>query len=266
MKKKTERAYFNELWDEMTASLEDFLKHADQEKLHKFRVQVKKIRALLMLLDVALSQKKLSKNFKPVRKIFKDGGVIREAYINIQLSSHYELKNEEFILEQVNDMEKAIVSFRENAKKYLKVIKTIHSEIENELESIADEQVNEFYKDQLEQIAVTLSLNQFNDALHEARKKIKTLIYNRKVAAKALEGNLDLNHNYLDKLQGQIGDWHDTILAMQLFSAPNLDAKPVVTRIKRQHSRLQRSISKLSADFWKRATNTDHELLKITGS
>ena len=99
MKRKTERAYFNELWHEMTVSLEDFLKAGDQEKLHKFRVQVKKIRALLMLLDVALSQKKLSKSFKPVRKIFKDGGLIREAYINIQWSSHYELKNDEFILE-----------------------------------------------------------------------------------------------------------------------------------------------------------------------
>jgi CHAD domain-containing protein len=266
MKRKTERAYFNELWHEMTAALEDFLKAGDQEKLHKFRVQVKKIRALLMLLDVALSQKKLSKSFKPVRKIFKDGGVIREAYINIQLSSHYELKNEDFILEQVNDMDKAITDFRESGKKYLKTIKTAHSEIENELEAIADEQVQEFYKSQLEQIALVLSLNEFNDALHDCRKKIKTLVYNRKVAGKALEGNLDLDNDYLDKLQGQIGDWHDTILAMQLFSSPKLNAKPVVTRIKRQHTRLQRSISKLSADFWKRATNADKESIKVTGS
>ena len=266
MKRKTERAYFNELWREMTASLEGFLEDVDQEKLHKFRVQVKKIRALLTLLDAALSQKKLSKNFKPVRKIFKHGGVIREAYINIQLSSHYELKNEEFILEQVNDMEKAITEFRDNGKKYLKTIKITHSEIEDDLETITDEQVNEFYKNQLEQIAVTLSSNQFNDALHDARKKIKTLVYNRKVAATALEGNLDLNNDYLDKLQGQIGDWHDTILAIQLFSAPNLNAKPVITRIKRQHTRLQKSISKLSADFWKRAVYADKELIKVTGS
>ena len=266
MKRKTEKAYFNELWSEMTASLEDFLKAGDQEKLHKFRVQVKKLRALLTLLDAALSQKKLSKSFKPVRKIFKDGGMIREAYINIQLSSHYELKNDDFILEQVNGMESAMLNFRENGKKYLKTIKTIHSEIEDELETIADEQVSEFYKSYLEQIAVILSSNQFDDELHDCRKKIKTLVYNRKVAANALEGNLDLNNDYLDKLQDQIGNWHDTIIAIELFSAPNLDAKPVITRIKRQHTRLQRSISKLSADFWKRATYADKELVEVTGS
>jgi CHAD domain-containing protein len=163
-------------------------------------------------------------------------------------------------------MEKAITEFRDSGKKYLKTLKTTHNEIEGDLETITDEQVNEFYKSQLEQIAVILSSNQFNDALHDARKKIKTLVYNRKVAATALEGNLDLNHNYLDKLQGQIGDWHDTILAIQLFSAPNLNAKPVITRIKRQHTRLQKSISKLSADFWKRAVYADKEMIKVTGS
>ena len=163
-------------------------------------------------------------------------------------------------------MDKAITDFRENGKKYLRTVKTIHNAIENDLEAIADEQVNEFYKNHLEQIAITLGSNQFNDALHECRKKIKTLVYNRKVAAKALEGKLDLNNDYLDKLQGQIGDWHDAVIAMQLFSAPNLDAKPVITRIKRQHTRLQRSISKLSADFWKRAIYADKELTKVTGS
>jgi len=92
------------------------------------------------------------------------------------------------------------------------------------------------------------------------------LVYNRKVAGKALEGKLDLNNDYLDKLQGQIGDWHDTILAMQLFSAPNLNAKPVIMRIKRRHTRLQKSINKLSADFWKRAVYADKELIKVTAS
>lgn len=266
MKKKTGKAYFNDLWDEMTSHLESFLKDGDQEKLHKFRVQVKKLRALFTLLDAALSQKKLSKAFKPVRQIFKDGGVIREAYINIQLSSHYELKNEDFILEQVNEMEKAMTGFRENGKKYLKTVKTVHKELEDALEAIADEQISGFYKDQLERIEAALGANQFTDELHDCRKRIKTLVYNRKVAGKALEGNLELNNDYLDKLQDQIGNWHDTIIAIQLFSSPHLNAKPVVTRIKRQHTRLQRSISKLSTDFWKRATYADKELTGVTGS
>lgn len=266
MKRKAEKAYFNELWDEMESSLEGFLHDGEQEKLHRFRVQVKKSRALLTLLDATLSQKTLSKGFKPVKKIFKLGGVIREAYINIQLSSHYDLKNEDFIKEQIDNMEKAILEFRDNGKKHLKTLRDVHDELEDKLQAIEDEQVSEFYKQQLEQIALALDANQFNDELHDCRKRIKTLVYNRKVAGSALEGNLDLNNEYLDKLQGQIGDWHDTIIAIQLFSSPQLNAKPVVTRIKRQHTRLQKSIRKLSADFWKRATYADKELVNVTGS
>lgn len=254
MKKKTEKAYFNELWDQMTDDLNDFLETGDQEKLHHFRVQVKKLRALLTLLDMTIAKSKLSKEFKPVKKIFKQGGKIREAYINLQLSSHYELKNDDFILNQVNDMEKEMTDFRHHAKKYLKTIKSVHDELEDELKAIDDEKVNEFYKTHLEQIAVALNENQFNDELHNCRKKIKILMYNLKIADKALDDNFQLDKDYLDKLQGSIGDWHDTILAMQLFSAPELNDKPVITRIKQQNSRLRRSIKELSGDFWKKAT------------
>jgi CHAD domain-containing protein len=267
MKRKTGKAYFNELWDEMESSLHHFLEDGEQEKLHRFRVQIKKIRALLLLLDTALYQKTLSKKFKPVRKIFKQGGVIREAYINIQLSSHYELKNEDFIQEQVDAMEKAIIEFRDNGKKFFKTIKDVHDELETELQAIDDDQVSEFYKKELEQIALVLSTNQFDDELHNCRKRIKNLVYNRKIAGKALEdSSLDLNSEYLDKLQGLIGEWHDTILAIQLFSLPELNARPVVTRIKRHHSRLQQSIRKLSADFWKRATYADKDMVNLSGS
>jgi CHAD domain-containing protein len=266
MKRKAEKAYFNDLWDEMESSLEGFLHEGEQEKLHRFRVQVKKLRALLLLLDTALGQKALSKGFKPVRKIFKQGGVIREGYINIQLSSHYDLKDDKFIQEQVDGMEKAMIEFRDNSKKHLRTIKEARNELEGKLEAIEDEQVSEFYKKELEQIALALSENQFNDELHDCRKRIKNLIYNRKVAGTALEGIIDLNSEYLDKLQGQIGEWHDTIIAIQLFSSPKLDAKPVVTRIKRQHTRLQTSIRRLSADFWKRATYTDKEMADVAGS
>jgi hypothetical protein len=79
-------------------------------------------------------------------------------------------------------------------------------------------------------------------------------VYNRKIAGKALDGNLSLNNDYLDELQDSIGSWHDTILAIELFSAPELNVKPVVTRIKRQNTRLRKSINELSKDFFERAT------------
>jgi CHAD domain-containing protein len=254
MKRKTGKAYFNDLWDHMSANLEAFVKDGDQEKLHQFRVNVKKIRAFLLLVDDALSQNALTKQFKPVKKIFKHGGKIREAFINLQMGTQYNLNNEDFNLKQVNEMDNEILSFKKNAKKYFKTIKEVHAELEDSLQDIENNRINEFYQNQLNQIAVTLDKHEFTDELHEARKRIKTLVYNRKIAGKALDGNLNLNNDYLDELQDCIGNWHDTIIAIQLFSAPELNVKPVVTKIKRQNTRLRKSINELSKDFFTRAT------------
>jgi CHAD domain-containing protein len=260
MKRKAGKAYFNELWYQMKSDLRDFLKTGDQEKLHHFRVQVKKLRAFLFLIDHTLPHSKLSKLFKPVREIFKDGGKIREAYINIQLSSKYELNSEAFILQQVNDMDKDIKAFMENAKRYLKTIRTVYKELEAGLKPIEGKRISEFYKTQLEQITVTLNKLAFNEDLHDCRKKIKTLIYNRKIAQKALEDSLQLDNDYLDKLQDRIGEWHDSMMAIELFSAPGINAKALITKIKRQNTRQRKLISNLAGDFWRKATLANQTL------
>jgi len=254
MKRKAGKAYFNELWYQMKSDLRDFIKTGDQEKLHHFRVQVKKLQAFLLLVDQTSPHSKLLKALKPIRQIFKDGGKIREAYLNLQLSSKYGLKNDDFILQQVNDMDKDIKAFIDNSKQYLKTVKAVHAGIEDSLKAVEDEYISEFYKSQLERITVTLNKLEFNEGLHECRKRIKTLLYNRKITAEALQSSLRIDNDYLDKLQEGIGQWHDSLLAIALFSAPGINAKTVVAKIKRQNTRQRKSISNLAADFWKKAT------------
>lgn len=254
MKRKAGKAYFDELWYQMKGDLRDFIKTGDQEKLHHFRVQVKKLRAFLLLVDHTLPHSRLLKTFKPIRQIFKDGGKIREAYLNLQLSSKYGLQNDDFILQQVNSMDKDIKAFMDNSKHYMKTVRAVHTRIEDGLKAVEGEHISEFYKSQLEQITVALNNLEFNEGLHECRKRIKTLLYNRKIAAGALESSLRIDNDYLDKLQEGIGQWHDNLLAIALFSAPGVNAKNVVAKIKRQNTRQRKSISNLAAHFWKKAT------------
>jgi CHAD domain-containing protein len=253
MKRKDEKVYFNNQWELMVAHFKAFIKTSDQEELHLFRVQVKKLRAMLELLDICSSKHQLSKDFKPVRKIFKHCGDIRNAYINLQLGVNYQFKNEEFLLGQLYAIEKGTNEVKEQAGDYLKTIKLAHHAIEDDLKAVDNDAILEFYKTKLDQITYALDHLQFNDELHDARKQIKTLLYNRKIAHKALEDKLQINNDYLDKLQGLIGDWHDNTLALELFSAAELNYKPVITKIKRQDTRLKRSIAVLVQEFRKKA-------------
>ena len=78
-------------------------------------------------------------------------------------------------------------------------------------------------------------------------------MYNRKIAHDALDGKLQISNDYLDKLQTLIGDWHDNVLAMELFSSAGFNSKPVITKIKSQNTRLKRAIAALAHDFERKA-------------
>jgi CHAD domain-containing protein len=253
MKKKKEKIYFNDQWYEMATHLKGFIKNGDQEELHLFRVQVKKLRAMLELLDTNSTKHPLSKDFKPVRKIFKRCGEIRNAFINLQYGQRFQFKNEDFFISHLYEIEKGTNEVKELGKQYLKVIENVYDDISDDLNSVDNRAIVQFYESKLYTIASSLDNLQFNDELHATRKQIKTLIYNRKIAHGALEGKLLISNDYLDKLQALIGDWHDNLLALELFSSAGFNSKPVITRIKSQNTRLKRSITALAHDFERKA-------------
>jgi CHAD domain-containing protein len=257
MKKKTEKAYFDEQWEGMTTHLKAFIATNDQEELHLFRVQVKKIRAMLTLLDFASPKHQLLRGFKPVKKIFKHCGVIRNAHINLQLGARYHLNNEQFINSQQDIIENGLLEFKMQSEKYLKVVKSTCNDLRSGIRHIDNDSINDFYKRYLERALEAFSPLQFNEELHICRMQIKILMYNRKMAFKALEGKLPVNTAYLDKLQDNIGNWHDNVLAIELFSTPELRDELVITEIKKQNTRLKRAIATLAKDFEKKVILDD---------
>lgn len=72
----------------------------------------------------------------------------------------------------------------------------------------------------------------FNDELHEARKNIKLLIYNQKIAARAIQNKMQLDYGYLDDLQNCIGEWHDHNLAAETLSGIAEAEHPAIIDLK----------------------------------
>jgi CHAD domain-containing protein len=257
MKIKQEVKYIDREWEQMRARLKAFLETGDQEELHKFRVQTKKLRAMLMLFEKTSKEHGLLKHFKPVRKIFKHAGNIRNAHVNLELSEKYHLKNERFEIGQQQIIAEETHDFRHKSDEFLKDISIAHKRLKKQLQKVGDDKIAEYYKTQLEQIALNLAVSAFNEDMHTNRKLIKILVYNHKLAAEALEGNLQFNIAYLDKLQDAIGKWHDNLLAEQLFSSPELMDKPIVNKIKRINSGVKLNISNLVEDFLTKATTLE---------
>ena len=84
MKKKKELKYLNKLFKKMRQHFKSFALTQNAEALHGFRVQVKKIKSFLTLLEAGEKNDKLLKTFKPVKKIFVDGGFSKnDVYMNL---------------------------------------------------------------------------------------------------------------------------------------------------------------------------------------
>jgi len=243
----------------MNARLKAFLETGDQEHLHKFRVQIKKLRAMLALFGTTSNDPGLLKTFKPVKRIFRRAGNIREAHINLELSERYHLKNERFENSQQQIIEEGTTEFRVKGDEFFKDIKDAHKKVKKQLQKVSDAQIAEYYKNQLETISAGLAATGFNEDLHTTRKLIKILVYNHKLAGEALEGKITFNLDYLDELQEAIGKWHDNLVAEELFSLPELNDKPIVNKIKRVNSGVKRNINKLAKDFLNKATGDQNK-------
>jgi CHAD domain-containing protein len=252
MKKRQERKYFDKEWGKMKASLQSWLRKEQQEDLHHFRTQVKKLRAFLILSSSVKHHQKLTKLFKPVRNIFKQAGEIRNAYMNQELGKAQHIHHNEFMNSQHQLQIKAARKFKSNKVRFLEKLKSTHQLLKKKIKPISDLHIALFYQTQLEQIAGSLTTLKFDDQLHQCRKQVKILIYNHKLTKPVR--HTAFNDNYLDEVQTAIGDWHDHVLAIALFSSDEARDKAAVTGLKKQDSKLKKNIKTLTKDFYNQAT------------
>lgn len=246
MKRKEEQRYVDKHWKTLKRGLKDYLATGDQEALHEFRVEVKKMRAFLVLQP----NSKAAKDFKPVKKIFKHAGDIRNIYLNLQLGELHYVDDEYFVSQQYQNLSRIIADFKLNGDQYIKAVKESYHQLSGHIESISDLDINLFYERRLHQIANKLLTITFDETLHHSRKLIKELLYNYKLFKPVLE--MHLNESYLDDMQEAIGNWHDNTLAALLFK----DNTTVTTSLKKEQRKLKRKIGNLAKDFFEKAKTT----------
>ena len=249
MKKKQEIKQLDKLWKKMKSHIKGFLTSGDHEQLHQFRVQLKKIKALLTLYEAESANKNLLTKFKPVKKVFKKAGEIRNAYINLKLADEYCLDDPDFISQQQAMLDNSTKKFVKHGKKHLKAIKKAHIGLQNNIYKVSDKKVLQFYNDKIEEIAQFFDHLTYTDDLHNARKNIKLLLHNQNTAAKALADKAIFNADYLDDLQDKIGTWHDHVLAIETLSKQGEAENEAIESIKKSNAELAKKIADKSSNF-----------------
>jgi CHAD domain-containing protein len=263
MRKKTGNAYFEKLWKEMISHFETFLKTGGQAELHKFRVSIKKLKSLLVLFESGRKRGSLLKRFKPVQKVFKKAGDIRNAQINLQLSEKFDIRDDVFAEQQRQVASKGISEFQQNRKKFKRNLRDCHKDILSHLDPPNRSTIRKFYRTNLERINSFLAEPQFDEALHSCRKRIKFLLYNHNAANKMLKKEVKLDTAYLERLQEKIGNWHDNIMIIELLSPRKTEDNSLVSRLKSENEKLEIAIRDEGGEFGYKAARPEPEVMKI---
>lgn len=220
----------------MRFHLKSFLKKEEEEELHRFRLQVKRITAFLMLLDQVSPHSKLTRCFRPVKKVFKRAGKLRNRYILFKL------------IPRQLPMHKSLRKFQSFADSNWKKIRKTHLKLIRNVKPAKQATIQRFYHHQLQQISSSLAGVISDDLLHESRKQIKGLLYNYKPFSNILD--MDLNISYLKVLEEAIGKWHDQLIISNL---PDKYANFISRTEGDSLGALRSDISKLTPNFYQQA-------------
>jgi CHAD domain-containing protein len=220
--KKQQRQYLSEKGHQWLDDLTAFGKTQDEEALHRLRLGVKKIKALVRLSET-VQGKRLAKDFQPLKKMFRQAGIIRDTKNQLRLLEQRNLLSPEYKKRQVQRVQAITDNFSRHVKKYRRKGQKAGRRLFADVRAIRCGPIRRWFANEIIRTGILLSgsgddLHQTCDLyrardLHQARKKIKTMLYVQKILPQELVEQLRLDRDYLDQLQDTIGKWHDTLVA-----------------------------------------------------
>jgi CHAD domain-containing protein len=191
----------------------------DQDVIHHFRVQTKKLRALLRLIQTEDPELdiRLSKSFK---KLYALSGEIRDA--QVQLGRATKLCDPplpDYTVWLAQEMANAETEF--NAFYDVKVVRKLAKKLKKlDVPEISSETLQQYFQDHMEETVVLLLKEPLDDEdLHTLRKRVKDLQHVAKVCsevwpegAQAIGDSASLKT--LEKLTDLAGDYNDQHMAL----------------------------------------------------
>jgi len=207
--------------------LHEFELTGSEVSLHDFRVELKKLRAIIKFLRSVYPKQKLKQASYHLRNIFQSAGEIREYQIVQQWLHKHELaviEKHYFPEEKMDIMVKAFHARSSDFKMQLKeVIDQCSKFIQTTNSILAEQYVVELHA----QMSKLLRKPPAHSDWHELRKVIKQWMY--AINWVAQEEDADHTLSYFNKLQESIGQWHDlevikdTFSIKQIYLSPDMD-------------------------------------------
>jgi CHAD domain-containing protein len=214
MKHHVTSAYVSACLKSVEKHLSGFGKDKDSEHLHRLRVDIKKVRAILSLIQIIYGNKI---NARPIRKLFDDAGKIR--VYEITLSNPQLLKVAPpyliYQLEKTRDILQQ--EFAGKIRQYIKSVRSFRKQLGIECSFPGKKMFAGYLLYKKIRAVEMFDIHQRKD-LHRFRKEIKEIMYVYDLVPDKIRRYIFLNTELISKLQNDVGEWHDTFTVVRLLS------------------------------------------------
>jgi len=209
--------YFDQRVKNIFNHLYDFEVTGEENAMHDFRVEMKKLRSIIKFLRVVYPKHQLKKAAHSLRNVFHEAGVIRE----YQVLQQWLEKNELLVIEATyfprDEQQKMIEAFRENTKDYQKQLEEVIDHVKVFINSTKEILYEQYLVDLHAQLDDFCNKDLAKEQWHEMRKVIKQWMYALNWVDND-EDKKDKDFPYYNKLQEVIGQWHDLEMFKQEFA------------------------------------------------
>lgn len=254
LKKKKQHKYLAKRWHAVRSYLSDFADTSNPEVLHQLRVEVKKLKAFAVF--TAKSGRHRKRALRPLRKMFRKAGVIREAGLTMALLKKHRISDPTLKAASQAVIERQTAAFCAHVAYYGRQAEKAVALLRKKRHAVTDGRVKRWFSAQLKRTAGLLAAPP-PAQWHNARKKIKNMLYVYGMLPGDLAASLQLNEKYLQHLQEQIGNWHDAALASNLL--PAAEGKTAQSRLHGEARKMQQTVQRSGRNFARRATTLPPE-------
>lgn len=177
---------------------------------HKLRVELKKLNAFLDLTNYCAKDFKRTKTYKPFRQIFRQAGKVREVQLQEAMLKIFFPDNSipeyKALLRKTRLEEKRVFGSMINSRMITR-FRGKFDEIDSFLPDIKPKNAARYLDKEIDSIQNLLNQNPLQkEKLHQLRKRLKTLNYNRSSLSLKGYSNQIKKKDSLPKL---LGKWHD---------------------------------------------------------
>ena len=226
-------------FDSLTQHLKDFGDKRESEVLHQIRVDIKKIKSMLLFANDRKGFK-AHKNYIPFRKIFRRAGEIREPEVISGLLLAHNISG---IHDQriEGDSEKLVTKFCEDIPSFIYAVNKQWVKLKPVFKKLKAKDLEKYLRKTKKNIKSKLYPKPHMDIIHKVRKYIKAFLYLSKANGQKKKNLLEF---YAKEVEA-IGQLHDRQVLLGLLTKQNGVAdKTSIEKIQQECSKLRSQITK----------------------